>query len=66
MNEKVKHSQKMNDPPLNVWVLASLDGHIICGHCTCVAGLTESCSHVGAVCFAVNKISESDGPDQPV
>lgn len=66
MNEKVKHSQRMNDPPLNVWVLANSDGHISCGHCTCVAGLTESCSHVGAVCFAVNKISESDGTDQLV
>lgn len=56
----------MNEPPLNVWVLANLNGEIICGHCTCVAGLTESCSHVGAICFAVTKITESSDTAQSV
>lgn len=57
--EKVRHSQRMNEPPLHVWVLINLSGEILCGHCTCVAGLSESCSHVGAICFAIQKISES-------
>lgn len=59
VNVKVKHSQRMNDAPLKTWILAKMDGKIICAHCTCVAGLSESCSHVGAICFAINKISEA-------
>lgn len=59
MYVKVKHSQRMNDTPLKPWILAKSDGKIICAHCTCVAGLSESCSHVGAICFAINKISEA-------
>lgn len=49
----------MNDTPLKPWILTKLDGKIISAHCTCVAGLSESCSHVGAICFAVNKINEA-------
>lgn len=49
----------MNDTSLQTWMIAKKDGKIISAHCTCVAGLSESCSHVGAICFAVNKISEA-------
>ncbi len=49
----------MNEAPLQVWVLASMSGKIIFGHCTCVAGLSETCSHVGAICYAVSAIHES-------
>lgn len=49
----------MNESALNGWVLANMDGSIICGHCTCIAGLSETCSHVGAICFAVSAIGES-------
>lgn len=49
----------MNDAPLQVWVLANMDGKIICAHCTCLAGLSETCSHVGAICYAVSSIFES-------
>lgn len=49
----------MNEPPLKVWILAQMDGEIICAHCTCLAGLSETCSHVGAICFAVLNIAES-------
>lgn len=50
---------KMNEPAHKVWVLAKMDGEIICGHCTCLAGLSETCSHVGAICYAVLNIAES-------
>lgn len=49
----------MNETPLKVWTLVKLDGEIICGHCTCIAGMSETCSHVGAICFAVSSIAES-------
>ena len=28
-------------------------GIVLCGHCTCIAGLGEVCSHIGAVLFTV-------------
>lgn len=49
----------MNEAPLKVWILASMDGNIRCAHCNCVAGLSETCSHVAAICFAVANIGES-------
>lgn len=49
----------MNAAALKVWVLLKEDGEIICAHCTCIAGLSETCSHVGAVCFAVLSITEA-------
>lgn len=58
-NVKVKHSQRMNESSLQTWILANMDGKIDCGHCTCIAGLSETCSHVGAICFAIQKIAES-------
>lgn len=56
---KVQHSQRMNAAPHIVWVLAEMNGEIICAHCTCIAGLCETCSHVGALCFAVMNITEA-------
>ena len=44
---KVRHSQRMNDPLVNVWIITESEGAIISAHCSgCKAGLGESCSHV--------------------
>ena len=49
---KVRHSQRMNDPPVPLWILTEKDGTIICAHCTgCMAGLGECCSHIASVLF---------------
>ncbi|XP_060774292.1 uncharacterized protein LOC132884458 [Neoarius graeffei] len=50
----VKHSQRLSDPPLLPWAIVQEDGVILAGHCTCMAGLGEVCSHVGALIFAVD------------
>lgn len=47
----------MSEPPLLVWVLVDDDGSIETAHCTCVAGASEVCSHVGAVLFALEYIT---------
>ncbi|XP_061926072.1 FGGY carbohydrate kinase domain-containing protein isoform X4 [Entelurus aequoreus] len=47
---QVKHSQRMNDPPLRPWVAIAKDGQILCCHCTCMAGLGETCSHSSENC----------------
>ena len=47
---KVRHSQRMNDPLVNIWIIAEKDGTIISAHYLgCKAGLAESCSHVASV-----------------
>ena len=49
---KVRHIQRMNDPPVSLWVITHIDGTIICAHCTgCMAGLGEYCSHIASVLF---------------
>lgn len=55
----VEHSQRINEKPLQPWVLCSMDGTVITVHCTCIAGLGEACSHVGAVLYAVECLVRS-------
>lgn len=47
----MRHSQRANEPLLQVWVICEDDGAIDSAHCTCMAGLGEVCSHVGAILF---------------
>lgn len=48
---KVKHSYRVSEPPLQPWVMVQNNGSVVCGHCTCMAGLAETCSHVGALLY---------------
>ena len=48
----VKHSQSLSLMSLKVWVATKENGEVLCGHCTCMAGLGEACSHITAVLFA--------------
>ena len=51
---KVRHSQRMNDPLVNIWIIADNDGTILSTHCLgCKAGLAESCSHIASVLFYI-------------
>ncbi|CAC5403234.1 unnamed protein product [Mytilus coruscus] len=50
---KVKHSQRMSDPSLRPWLIVEQDGSVTSAHCTCMAGIGEVCSHVGALLFAI-------------
>jgi hypothetical protein len=43
----------MTATSVSVWLLAKRSGDVITAHCTCMAGCGESCSHVGAVLFAI-------------
>ena len=46
---KVRHSQRMNDPLVKVWIITETEGAIISAHCSgCKAGLAESCSHIAS------------------
>ncbi|XP_059426209.1 uncharacterized protein LOC132160583 [Carassius carassius] len=50
---RVNHSQRSSETPLKTWIIAKEAGEIIAAHCNCMAGLSESCSHVGAVLFSI-------------
>ena len=59
---KVRHFQAVKAIHLLPWV-AKKDGTVVASHCTCMAGLGESCSHIAAVLFAVetyNRLSKDD------
>lgn len=47
------HSQRLNDTPLFPWVISKVSGEVMCGHCSCMAGLAEVCTHVAALLFWV-------------
>ena len=43
----------MRENPLLPWVIVESSGKIISGHCNCVAGLGETCSHVASLLWAI-------------
>lgn len=47
------HSQRFREKPLLPWVICELDGKVLAGHCNCMAGLGESCSHVASLLWAI-------------
>ena len=49
----MNRSQRLSQKPLTPWVTAEKDGKILCGHCDCMAGLGECCSHVASLLWAV-------------
>lgn len=55
---KVKHSQRLSTEPLRPWVAVEKDSLVVCGHCNCVAGLGEACSHISALLFTLDANSQ--------
>ncbi|KAK0153152.1 hypothetical protein N1851_005170 [Merluccius polli] len=51
---KVMHSRRLCEPPLISWVIFTPSGQVCSAHCTCMAGVAESCTHVGALLFMVD------------
>nr|XP_029724115.1 uncharacterized protein LOC115264512 [Aedes albopictus] len=50
---KVSHSMRLNSKPLTAWMIIQKDGSVRSAHCTCVAGLSETCSHVSTILYAL-------------
>ncbi|KAL3880359.1 hypothetical protein ACJMK2_032603 [Sinanodonta woodiana] len=55
---KFSHSQRLNAKPLEPWIIASPQGTVLSAHCTCMAGLGESCSHVAALLFYIEEMQK--------
>ena len=59
---KVRHSQSMRDPLVNIWIITEKDGTIISAHCLdCKSGLGETCSHVASALFYIEAITRIQG-----
>ena len=48
---KVRHSYAASSSPLIPWVAARMNGSVEYGHCTCMAGLGETCSHIASFLY---------------
>lgn len=47
-------SQKINDTPHKLWLcLCKETGKILTTHCTCMAGMSQTCNHVAAALFRI-------------
>ena len=58
----VRHSQKMNDPTVLLWIITEDDGKILCAHCRgCMAGQGETCSHIASVLFYIETFNRIRG-----
>ena len=59
---KVRHSQRMNDGSISVWMIAEKDGTVKSAHSLGrKAGLSELCSHVASVLFCIEAWTRSRG-----
>ena len=59
---KVRHSQRMNDALIPIWIITEKDGPINCAHCLgCKAALAESCSHIASVLFYLEAWTKVNG-----
>jgi hypothetical protein len=58
---QVRHSQSFTATPAHCWIVCEQSGIILHAHCTCVAGLGETCSHVAATLFYLEMYSRVKG-----
>jgi len=58
---QVRHSQKLNEAPLRCWIICEETGDILCAHCTCMAGIGETCTHIAAILFYLEAINRTQG-----
>ncbi|XP_066924725.1 uncharacterized protein [Clytia hemisphaerica] len=51
MTAEIRPSYKTSEKTRSAWVLMKNNGSVVYGHCKCMAGLDETCSHVGAILY---------------
>ena len=63
VRSRVNHSQRLSESPVSSWIICGKNGEVISCHCTCMAGLGETCSHVASTMFfieATNRLNEKN------
>lgn len=62
MLAKVRHSQRMNEALISIWIITEKNGVVVSAHCLgCKAGLAESCSHIACVLFYLESWTKIHG-----
>ena len=51
---QVLHSQRLREQALRPWIVADKAGTVCTGHCDCMAGLGEACTHIATLLFAID------------
>lgn len=54
------HSHRMNEKMLQAWLIVLSTGSISSAHCTCMARLSQCCSHTAAIAFALHTGTTDD------
>ena len=58
----VRHSQRMNDPFVTLWIITEENGTVLFAYCVgCMAGQAGCCSHIASVLFYIearNRVNE--------
>ena len=44
----------MCEKPLGSWIIAEPDDKVLAAYCTCMAGLSEACSHIASLLFSID------------
>ena len=55
---QVLHSFNLRQKPLNPWLIIEDNGCVLAAHCDCAIGLLETCSHIGAILYALEDIEK--------
>ena len=59
---KIRHSQKMNNPTVPLWIIIEDDGRVLCAQYRgCMAGQGETCSHIAIVLFYIETFNRIRG-----
>ena len=57
---QVNHSQKMNEKPLTLWVIALKSGKILAAHCDSAAGIGETYSYVASLLWVIGGVESKN------
>jgi len=58
---QVRHSQTFSATPAHCWIISEQNGTVVSAHCTCKAGLGETCTHVAAILFYIEAYTRLKG-----
>ena len=58
---QVQHSQRLNETLLSCWIIIESSGEVCCVHCTYMAGLGETYTHIAAILFYLEATARIQG-----
>ena len=60
INADITPAQCVSATPYVPWVaLSKMQGIVLCAHCSCMAGLEETCRHVAGLLFKIEAVNRT-------